>query len=114
MSQFNGSGSAAATIQPSGRGAGFYILQIIRILVGVLFIFSGLIKANDPSGLAYKMEEFFDLWHMNGLAPYALAFSIAMIVFEIIAGVALLLGYAFRQVSFLLLLLMIFFTFLTG
>jgi uncharacterized membrane protein YphA (DoxX/SURF4 family)/peroxiredoxin len=89
-------------------------LQCIRILVGVLFIFSGLIKANDPSGLAYKMEEFFDLWHMNGLAPYALAFSIAMIVFEIIAGVALLLGYAFRQVSFLLLLLMIFFTFLTG
>ncbi|RYG48603.1 MAG: DoxX family protein [Chitinophagaceae bacterium] len=113
MSQFNGSGNAAAT-QPSGRGAGFYILQIIRILVGVLFIFSGLIKGNDPSGLANKMEEFFELWHMQFLAPYALGLSITIIAFEIIAGVALLLGYAFRQFSFLLLLLMIFFTFLTG
>ena len=37
-------------------------LTIIRIFVGVLFIFSGLIKANDPSGLAYKMGEFFEVW----------------------------------------------------
>lgn len=111
MSQFNGAGTANA--HPK-RGAGFYLLQTIRILVGVLFIFSGLIKANDPLGLAYKMEEFFELWHMVFLSPYALAFSIAIIAFEIIAGVGLLLGYAFRQFSFLLLLLMIFFTFLTG
>ena len=90
------------------KGGGFYILQLIRIVVGVLFIFSGLIKANDPSGLAYKMQEFFELWHMDGLSDYAFAFSISMIVFEIIAGVALLLGYAFRLFSILLLLLMIF------
>lgn len=114
MSQFNGAGTRAANDNKSAHGLGYYTLQFVRILVGVLFIFSGLIKANDPSGLAYKMEEFFDLWHMAGLAPYALTFSIAMIVFEIVAGVAVLLGYAFRQFSFLLLLLMIFFTFLTG
>lgn len=96
------------------RGIGFYLLQFIRILVGVLFIFSGLVKANDPSGLAYKMEEFFEVWHMNGLTSFALVFSVIMIVFEIIAGVALLLGYAFRLFSFLLLLLMVFFTFLTA
>ena len=53
-------------------------------------------------------------WQMDGLSDYAFAFSISMIVFEIIAGVALLLGYAFRLFSILLLLLMIFFTFLTG
>ncbi|MFT4061795.1 MAG: DoxX family protein [Edaphocola sp.] len=96
------------------RGAVFYSLQTIRIIVGVLFIFSGLIKANDPSGLAYKMEEFFELWGMAWLAPCSLALSIAMIVFEIVAGVAVLLGYAFKQFAFLLLLLMLFFTFLTG
>ncbi len=106
--------NAPSTINTAPKGGGYYALQLIRILVGVLFIFSGLIKANDPSGLAYKMQEFFDLWHIDGLAPYALGFSIAMIVFEIIAGVALLLGYAFRLFSVLLLLLMIFFTFLTG
>src|SRR5690606_168304 len=90
----------------------YYLLQGIRILVGLLFIFSGLVKANDPSGLAYKMEEFFEVWHWYALAPYALNFSILMIVFEIMAGVALLLGYAFRLFSLLLLALMVFFTFL--
>jgi uncharacterized membrane protein YphA (DoxX/SURF4 family) len=114
MSQFNGSKTTVTTAGSSHRGFGFYLLQLIRILVGVLFIFSGLIKANDPSGLAYKMEEFFEVWHMTALSSYALLFSITMIVFEIMAGIALLLGYAFRLFSFLLLLLMIFFTFLTA
>ena len=111
MSQFNN-----GTVQPAPakHGAGYYLLQVIRVIVGVLFIFSGLIKANDPSGLAYKMEEFFELWHMTFLAPYALILSIAIIAFEIIAGVAVLLGYFFRQFAFLLLLLMIFFTYLTA
>ena len=36
--------------------------SIVRILVGILFIVSGLVKANDPLGLAYKMEEFFEVW----------------------------------------------------
>lgn len=114
MSHFNQNGATAAANINQNKGAAYYCLQAIRIIVGVLFIFSGLIKANDPSGLAYKMEEFFELWKMTVFAPYALAFSIAIIVFEIIAGVAVLLGYYFKQVSFLLLLLMLFFTYLTG
>ena len=91
-----------------------YVLQLLRILVGILFIFSGLVKANDPAGLANKMVEFFDVLHIAFLIPYALGFSVLMIAFEIIAGVALLLGFAFRTFSFLLLLLIIFFAFLTG
>lgn len=114
MSQFNGAKSSTTEVSGAKRGFGFYTLQFIRIFVGVLFIFSGLIKANDPSGLAYKMEEFFEVWHMTWLSPFALTLSIAMIVFEIMAGIALLLGYAFRLFSFLLLILMVFFTFLTA
>ncbi len=90
------------------------ILTISRIIVGVLFIFSGLVKANDPLGLSYKMQEFFELWGMSGLNDLTLGFSIVMIAFEIIAGVAVLLGWRFRLFSWLLLLLIIFFTFLTG
>ena len=85
-----------------------------RVLVGLLFIFSGLIKANDPLGLSYKMQEFFDLWHFSALNDYSLWFSIFIIAFEIIAGVALLLGWQMKLFSWLLLLLIIFFTFLTG
>lgn len=91
-----------------------YILWLLRIVVGVLFIFSGLIKANDPQGLSYKMIEFFEVWDMMWMAPYSLALSIIMIGFEVIAGVAVLLGYAYRLFSFLLLLLITFFTFLTA
>lgn len=91
-----------------------YIIWLLRIIVGALFIFSGLIKANDPSGLSYKMNEFFEVWHMDGLATYSLTLSVLMIGFEIIAGIALLLGAASRIFSFLLLLLTLFFTFLTA
>ena len=90
------------------------LVTAVRIIVGLLFIFSGLIKANDPLGLAYKMQEYFDLWNLSALDPHSLWMSILMIAFEIIAGVALLLGWKMRLFSWLLLLLILFFTFLTG
>ena len=97
-------------------------LLIARWVVGLLFIFSGLIKANDPLGLSYKMEEFFEVWSAGGFLPgvmdflhaYALPLSLMMIAFEIIAGVAVLLGWKMNLFSWLLLLLIIFFSFLTG
>ena len=91
-----------------------YILWLLRIIVGALFIFSGLIKANDPMGLSYKMNEFFDVWGMSSLTSFSLSLSVLMIGFEIIAGVGVLLGASFRIFSFLLLLLTGFFTFLTA
>ena len=98
------------------------IITVSRYIVGILFIFSGLVKANDPLGLAYKMQEFFEVWAQSGWLPdlmhamndYALAFSLIMISFEIVAGVAVLVGWKMRLFSWLLLLLIIFFTFLTG
>ena len=89
-------------------------LWLLRIIVGGLFIFSGLIKAIDPSGLRYKMDEFFEVWGMHGFSKFSLVLAILMIGFEIIAGVALLLGYAQRVFSALLLALIVFFTFLTA
>ncbi len=91
-----------------------YFLWTLRIIVGVLFIFSGLLKANDPMGLVYKMDEFFEVWNMNFMTQYSFFMSVVMIAFEFICGVAVLLGYSFRLFSTLLLLLSIFFTFLTG
>ena len=90
------------------------LVTVSRIIVGLLFIFSGLVKANDPLGLSYKMQEFFEVWGMSGLNGFTLLFSLLMNAFEIIAGVAVLLGWRMRLFSWLLLLLIIFFTFLTG
>jgi uncharacterized membrane protein YphA (DoxX/SURF4 family) len=98
------------------------IVNASRFLVGALFIFSGLVKANDPLGLSFKMQEFFDVWGRNAslkgimvqLDNYALPFSIIMITLEIIVGVGLLLGIWKKFFNWLLLLLIIFFSFLTG
>lgn len=90
------------------------IVNIVRVLVGLLFIFSGLVKANDPIGLSYKMQEFFLVWGLSALDGITLTLSVFMIAFEIIAGAALLLGWRIKLISWLLLLLIIFFTFLTG
>jgi len=106
-------------------------LNITRIVVGILFIFSGLVKANDPLGLSYKMKEFFEIWNSSlehssfflndilinlfqFLHDHSLSLSVFIIAFEIIAGVALLLGWRMKVFSWLLLLLILFFTFLTG
>ena len=53
-------------------------LLIIRWIVGLLFIFSGLVKANDPLGLSYKMQEFFEVWGWTSLHDYTLAMSMVM------------------------------------
>ena len=67
------------------------LITIVRFIVGALFIFSGLVKAIDPLGLAYKMQEFFEAWASGGLLPglmnslngQALPFSITMITLEV-------------------------------
>ena len=89
-------------------------LKILRWTVGLLFIFSGLIKANDPLGLSYKMQEFFEVWGIAFLDDYTLVFAVVMNTLEIVAGVALLIKFPYKQTLWLLLGLIIFFTFLTG
>lgn len=89
-------------------------VNIARIIVGVLFIFSGLVKANDPLGLSYKMQEFFEIWDITKFNSLTLLMSVLMNAFEIIAGFALLFGWRIKLFSWLLLLLIVFFTFLTG
>lgn len=89
-------------------------LLIVRWVVGLLFIFSGLIKANDPLGLSYKMQEFFEVWGWDALNAYTLSFALLMNLFEVVAGVAVIIGWRMKLVSRLLLSLIVFFTFLTG
>ena len=89
-------------------------LKTLRWMVGLLFIFSGLIKANDPLGLSYKMQEFFEVWGLAFLDDYTLGLSLFMNTLEIVAGVALLIKFPYKQTLWLLLGLIVFFTFLTG
>ena len=89
------------------------ILWFCRVFVGLLFIFSGLIKANDPIGFGLKLEEYFLVFKTTFLDPYSAWIAIFLCGLEIILGALLLLGNKARSVAWGLLLLIVFFTFLT-
>lgn len=103
-------------------------LSYLQHFVAVLFLFSGAVKAVDPLGTAYKMEQYFaefeqtfsQTWlaFMSDLFPllseYAIGFSVVMIIFEIVLGIMVLLGTSRRFTAWAFLLLILFFTFLTG
>src|SRR5690554_4168997 len=101
---------------------------VARVLVGGLFIVSGLIKANDPKGFAYKLEEYFEdgalayrikewfnweTFSLEFLIDQALILSILICIFEIVLGALVLLGAKLKTSSWLMLIMMLFFTFLT-
>ncbi|MGB3183691.1 MAG: BT_3928 family protein [Cyclobacteriaceae bacterium] len=95
------------------------IFTISRILVGGLFIFSGLIKINDPVGTAIKLEEYFHVFAEDfgefflAFVPYVLPLSVFLCVLEVILGVALLIRYRLRITVGILMATIVFFTFLT-
>lgn len=90
-----------------------------RVFVGCLFIFSGLIKLNDPIGTKIKLEEYFEVFSSDFgsffevFIPAALYIGLFLIVLEVVLGFAVLLNYKMKITTWILLLLMVFFTFLT-
>jgi uncharacterized membrane protein YphA (DoxX/SURF4 family) len=91
------------------------ITQFSRIFVGILFIISGLLKLDDPVGFSYKLAEYFGETVLNlpFLIPFALAISVSIVIFEVVLGVMLLVGYKPKFTVWSLLLMIVFFTFLT-
>jgi uncharacterized membrane protein YphA (DoxX/SURF4 family) len=87
---------------------------LIRVFVAVLFIFSGLIKANDPQGLSYKIQEFLEIGNLHALYPVTLPIAVLLNTAEIGLGVALLLNWRPKLTQALLFILLLFFTVLTG
>ena len=96
-----------------------YIDLFSRIFVGGLFIFSGLIKLNDPIGTQIKLQEYFEVFAedigslFRLFIPWALEIGMIMIVLEVVLGVAILLFYRMEISTWVLLALMVFFTILT-
>ncbi len=105
-----------------------WVMTFLQSWAGVLFIFSGYVKAIDPLGTAYKMEQYFAEFQSTfsetmfsfmaplfpWLSSFSLTFSILMIILEIVLGVMLLLGSRRKFTSWAFFILVLFFTFLTG
>ena len=110
------------------KGHKHWLMTFLQNFTGILFIISGLVKAVDPMGTAFKMEQYFTEFEytfadtaMSFMAPLfpflssiSLVFSVTMIVLEIVLGLMLVLGHRPKLTSWAFLLLVIFFTILTG
>jgi len=86
---------------------------VSRLIMGVLFMFSGFVKAIDPLGSAYKFTDYFTAFGLDFLAPLSLALAIFLSAFELVLGLVLILGYQKKITYWVLLFFMSFFTLLT-
>ena len=87
--------------------------HIARILLGLVFIFSGFVKGVDPWGMAYKFTDYFNAWGMDSLTSFALPLGILLSATEFAIGIALVFNVFISLTSILAVLMMSFFTVLT-
>ncbi len=82
------------------------LILVSRLIVGSLFIVSGLIKANDPLGFSYKLEEYFaeSALDLMWLEPWALTLAILACLAEVVLGFAVLFGGRMKITTWALLL----------
>lgn len=82
--------------------------NLCRFLLAGTFLFSGFIKANDPLGTVYKIQDYFEAWGLfslnSGLFVYALALGIGII--EFLLGIYLFFGIRRRFAPFATLILL--------
>lgn len=89
------------------------LIVIFRILIGLVFIFSSLMKGVDPLGTAYRVEDYLEAYGMYSLLNGALAISFFLITVEFLLGIAILLKLKVRLAALGVLLIMAFFTVVT-
>jgi uncharacterized membrane protein YphA (DoxX/SURF4 family) len=99
-----------------------FLANFSRILVGIELVFSGFVKVVDPYGTGLKLQEYFEVFQNDVpalhsffqiFADNALLLSIIFCVAELALGVALLVKFKMKWTSLAVLLMMVFFTFLT-
>lgn len=90
-------------------------VNLCRFLLAFVFLFSGFVKANDPMGTVYKVQDYFEVWGLGewniGFLPYLISWALAIVEFTL--GSYFLFGIRRRIASFSGFVFMIFMTPLT-
>jgi len=90
------------------------ILRIIsRIITGIVFIFSGTVKAIDPMGTVYKLQDYFHAFNLDFLSSLSLVAAIVLCTSEFIGGFSVLFNIRQKAGVWIVLIMMIIFTPLT-
>ncbi len=90
-----------------------FLKHSARIVVGLVFIFSGFVKGIDPWGSAYKFSDYFIAMNLEWLVWSAFPLGILLAFTEFAIGIGLLFHAFYRFASWMALVFMIFFTGLT-
>jgi uncharacterized membrane protein YphA (DoxX/SURF4 family) len=88
-------------------------LKVIRILLGILFIFSSAVKGVDPIGTAYRVEDYLLAYGFDSLVELKLVIAMALITTEFILGFALIFRFRYKIVSWATFAMMLFFLVVT-
>ena len=88
-------------------------VALARWIVGILFVFSGFVKGIDPSGFQYKLEDYFEALHLQGLSFLAVTGSFLLPFAEYAIGIMLITGILIRLSTKLVFLFMLLVTPLT-
>jgi len=84
-----------------------------RILLGLIFIYSGFVKGVDPVGTEYRIVDYFIAFGTEWANPVALPLSVLLNSIEFVLGVLLLFNITIRVTSWLVMLMMAVFTVIT-
>ena len=87
--------------------------RFCAILIGLVFLVSGLLKLLDPVGTGLIVSEYFKFFHLGFLQGTAKAFGMVLSLVEAITGAALISGVYRRLTAAVTSLLLLFFTVIT-
>lgn len=92
------------------------IINLFRIVLGLTFILSGFVKAIDPLGTQYKIEDYLGVLSLGGMLPdfVTLGTSVAISAIEFTLGVLLLFAISRRVISKVTLVFMTIMTLITA
>ncbi len=88
-------------------------VTIARSILGAVFIYSGLMKGIDPVGTEYRVEDYFIAFGMDWARPWSLFLSVILNTSEFLLGILLFFNVKIKITSWLVLLMMGFFTLVT-
>ncbi len=87
--------------------------KIIRILLGLVFIFSSFVKGVDPVGTSYRVEDYLLVYNLDFLLSFKFVIAILLITVEFLVGFALIFKLRYKFTVWVTLFLMLFFTAVT-
>lgn len=91
------------------------VIFLCRLVIAVTFIFSGFVKAIDPIGTQYKIEDYLTAIHLQGIIPNWVTLSTSVILagLEFCIGILFLFAIRRRLMSKIVLFFMIIMTIIT-